>query len=103
VFFWLGLGIPAACWVSWKVVLGDLRGPVTSDKTMSSMMLAFFSIPLVAIALPFILALPSALVFYGLHAIATIFRNELAALTRADEGATVLGRLRLGLGSKKGG
>jgi hypothetical protein len=61
--------------------------------------LLFITMP---IALPWALALPTTLAFFTLRAVALAFKNELAALTRADEGGgSVIGRLRSGFGGKK--
>jgi len=58
----------------------------------------FFFVP---IALPWIVALPLALAFFTLRAVAIAFKTELAQLGRADEGGgTVLGRLAAGFGKK---
>jgi hypothetical protein len=74
-----------------------------SESALGLRVVAFlYGIPFSLLALPFLVALPIALAVYSVQAIATIFMNELAALTRADEGGgSVLGRLRAGLGGKK--
>jgi hypothetical protein len=85
--------------LSWAIELVDTWGREREGRfVFGAGVVGMLAFPFL---LPFTIAFFVALVFLMARALGAAFRDELAALGRADEGATVLGRLRRGEGTKK--
>jgi hypothetical protein len=101
-FIVLLLGVP----LSYVPVLAYLsRVPYwqRTDQGTWWFLACIFGIPFSLLAIPYLLAIPVVFTFFFAKAMKRALEAEFSALERADRGGgTVLGRLALGLGSKKG-
>ncbi len=82
--------------------LGYFDGMHT-DRDLPIFLVVAFTVPFLMLAIPYLVAIPVVFTFFFALAMKRALESEFSALERADQGGgTVLGRLRLGLGSKKG-
>ncbi len=78
-------------------------GEYPGEPNLLFMFSILLGVPFLMLALPYLLAIPVVFTFYFALAMKRALEAEFSALERADQGGgTVLGRLRLGIGSKKG-